>query len=113
MKNKLKYGEYYTENDFICIFENGEIVTTKAIGRMSKIIKRDLKIDFNFHMLRHTHATMLLEAGVNPKVVQERLGHSSVSITLDTYSHITTEFQKVAVSEFEKYLQKNKVSNLK
>lgn len=112
-KNKLKYGEYYTENDFICTFENGQIVTTKTISRVSKIIKRDLKIDFNFHMLRHTHATMLLEAGINPKVVQERLGHSTVSITLDTYSHITIEFQKTAVLEYEKYLQKNKVPNLK
>lgn len=110
-KNKLKYGEYYTENAFICTFENGEIVTTKTISRMSKIIKRDLKIDFNFHMLRHTHATMLLEAGISPKVVQERLGHSTVSITLDTYSHITIDFQKTAVSEYEKYLQKNKISH--
>lgn len=111
-ENKLRYGEYYNNNDFICTKENGDPVTTKTISRMSKMVER-YDIDFNFHMLRHTHATMLLEAGVNPKVVQERLGHSSVSITLDTYSHITTEFQKVAVSEFEKYLQKNKVSNLK
>lgn len=110
-KNKLKYGEYYTENNFICTFENGEVVTTKTIGRMSKIIKRDLKIDFNFHMLRHTHATMLLEAGINPKVVQERLGHSTVSITLDTYSHITIDFQKAAILEYEKYLQKNKIAH--
>lgn len=111
-ENKLRYGEYYTSNDFICTKENGDPVTTKTISRMSKMVKR-YDIDFNFHMLRHTHATMLLEAGVNPKVVQERLGHSTVSITLDTYSHITTEFQKIAVSEFEKYLQKNKIAHSK
>ncbi|ABR47060.1 phage integrase family protein [Alkaliphilus metalliredigens QYMF] len=110
-KNKLKYGKHYTENDFICTFENGEVVITKAIGRVSEIIIRDVKIDFNFHMLRHTHATMLLEAGINPKVVQERLGHSTVSITLDTYSHITIEFQKTAVLEYEKYLQKIKIAH--
>jgi len=110
-ENKLRYGEHFTNNNFICTYENGDVVTTKTIGRMSKIIKRDLEIDFNFHMLRHTHATMLLEAGINPKVVQERLGHSTVSITLDTYSHITTEFQKTAVLEYEKYLQKNKISH--
>ena len=40
-----------------------------------------------FHTLRHTGATLALAAGVNPKVVQERLGHSSVTLTLDTYSH--------------------------
>jgi hypothetical protein len=41
-----------------------------------------------FHDLRHAHASLLLAAGVHPKVVQERLGHSQVSVTLDTYSHV-------------------------
>ena len=39
------------------------------------------------HDLRHTHATLLLAAGVNPKLVSDRLGHSSVAFTLDTYAH--------------------------
>lgn len=43
---------------------------------------------FRFHDLRHSHATHLLRAGVHPKIVAERLGHSAVGITLDTYSHI-------------------------
>lgn len=47
--------------------------------------------------LRHTHATMLLEANVNPKIVSERLGHASVSLTLDTYSHILPTIQDAAV----------------
>ena len=42
-----------------------------------------------FHDLRHTHATLLLLAGINPKIVQERLGHASIDMTLDTYSHLT------------------------
>jgi integrase len=41
------------------------------------------------HGLRHTHATIALQANRNPKVVSERLGHANVSITLDTYSHVT------------------------
>jgi len=50
-----------------------------------------------FHDLRHTHATLLLQMGENPKVVQERLGHSNISTTLNTYSHVTpTMQQKVA-----------------
>ena len=40
-----------------------------------------------FHDLRHTHATLGLAAGIHPKVMQERLGHSSITITLDLYSH--------------------------
>ncbi|MEK5450980.1 tyrosine-type recombinase/integrase [Paenibacillus sp. FSL R7-0331] len=47
-----------------------------------------------FHDLRHTHATLLLKAGVHPKIVQERLGHSSINITLDTYSHILPNLQE-------------------
>ena len=51
---------------------------------------------FRFHDLRHTHATLLLSQGVHPKVVQERLGHSSVMMTLDTYSHVTPSLQAEA-----------------
>lgn len=46
-----------------------------------------------FHDLRHTHATLLLKAGVHPRVVQERLGHASVTITMDTYSHVLPSMQ--------------------
>jgi len=46
--------------------------------------------------LRHTHATLLLAEGVNPRVVQERLGHSQVSLTLGTYSHVLPDLQREA-----------------
>ena len=54
-----------------------------------------------FHDLRHTHATWLLEKGVHPKVVAERLGHSSIRITLDTYSHVIQGMQKIAVNKLD------------
>jgi Phage integrase family len=47
-----------------------------------------------FHDLRHSHATQLLLAGVHPKVAQERLGHSTISTTLDLYGHVTTTMQE-------------------
>lgn len=53
-----------------------------------------------FHDLRHTHATLLLRAGVNAKVVSERLGHSSVSFTLDTYAHVLPGMQSQAAEQF-------------
>ena len=53
------------------------------------------------HDLRHTHATLMMEQGVNPKVVSERLGHASVVITLDTYSHVLPNMQEDAVARFE------------
>ncbi len=48
------------------------------------------------HALRHTHTTLALRAGIHPKVVSERLGHASVSITLDTYSHAIPALQEEA-----------------
>ena len=57
---------------------------------------------FTFHGLRHTHATLLLQMGVNPKVVQERLGHSSIKVTMDTYSHVLPDMQRPAVDALNK-----------
>ena len=53
------------------------------------------------HDLRHTHATMLLRQGVHPKVVQERLGHANVGITLDTYSHVAPHMQEEAAERID------------
>src|SRR5262249_47623130 len=54
--------------------------------------------DRRFHDLRHTCATLLLLANVHPKVVSERLGHASIQITLDTYSHLLPTMQSTAVA---------------
>lgn len=59
---------------------------------------------FRIYDLRHTCATLLLKRGVSPKVVQERLGHSSVTLTLDTYSHVLPTMQQVAADELEAML---------
>ena len=56
------------------------------------------------HDLRHTAATLLLEAGIHPKVVQEMLGHSSVTLTLDTYSHVTPRLHQEAASAMQAIL---------
>ena len=55
--------------------------------------------EIRFHDLRHTSATLLLSAGVHPKVVQERLGHSQISLTLDTYSHVLPTLQEDAAEK--------------
>jgi len=52
-----------------------------------------------FHEVRHTYATLSLAAGISPKVVQERLGHSSVSITLDIHSHTIPSLQEDAAAK--------------
>src|SRR5215213_1377877 len=66
------------------------------------LLKRTgLPLDTRFHDLRHTCATLLLTKGVHPKIVQELLGHSSISITLDTYSHVLPNMQEQAVRAME------------
>ena len=56
------------------------------------------------HDLRHTHATLLLKAGVHPKIVSERLGHASVAVTLDLYSHVLPGLQEAAAEKFDRIL---------
>ena len=58
-----------------------------------------------FHDLRHSHATHLLAANVHPKIAQERLGHSNVSITLNTYSHVVLGMQRDAVAKVDAAIQ--------
>ena len=68
---------------------------------------QEAAIDGRFHDLRHTAATLLLSAGVHPKVVSERLGHASVNITLDTYSHILPDVQGEAADAMDRFLARS------
>jgi integrase len=54
-----------------------------------------------FHDARHTHASIMLKQGIHPKIVQERLGHASIEMTLDIYSHVTPGLQKAAAARFD------------
>ena len=54
-----------------------------------------------FHDLRHSHASLMLRRGIHPKIVSERLGHASISLTLDTYSHVLPGLQEAAALDFE------------
>ena len=60
---------------------------------------------FTFRGLRHTHAALLLQQEVNPKIVQERSGHSSIKATMDTYSHVLPDMQRQAVDAMERIFE--------
>lgn len=98
---RIKYGHWYRESNFICTKENGENITTESLKYLSRVVNYELKINFNFHSLRHTHATMLIENGANMKDVQNKLGHSKLSTTMDTYAHVTPNMQRQTVDIFE------------
>ncbi|WP_125573017.1 tyrosine-type recombinase/integrase [Levilactobacillus huananensis] len=67
-------------------------------------IQKELGLPFDFHSFRHTHATMLIENDTNIKKIQACLGHSRISTTLDTYSHITKKMSTETVDIFEKMM---------
>ena len=58
-------------------------------------------VNYGFHIFRHTHASLLLNAGIPYKELQYRLGHSTLAMTMDTYSHLSKDSNKKAVSYFE------------
>jgi len=74
-------GLVFTREDGTALHPEGLSATFERESRAAGLPR------IRLHDLRHTHATLALQAGVHPKVVSERLGHASVSITLDTYSH--------------------------
>ena len=73
---------------------------THEFARLVRRVKDDLP-RVRFHDLRHSHATQLLAAGAHPKIAQERLGHSTVGITLDLYSHVTENMQADAADRLD------------
>lgn len=97
VQEKLRLGSEYEDAGIVCAERDGFPMNP---GRLSKtfleIVRKTGVPRVRFHDLRHTHATLLLQQSINPKVVSERLGHASVSITLDTYSHVLPGMQAEA-----------------
>ncbi|QNV37557.1 tyrosine-type recombinase/integrase [Rothia terrae] len=96
----VKQDAYIFGNDSGGVRSPNE-VSRRWRRRMSAATQQGLDVPvIKLHDLRHTHATLLLQAGVHPKVVQERLGHSTITITLNTYSHVIPTMQRGAVDSF-------------
>lgn len=99
--NKLRFGESYINSNFVCTREKGIPLTTNSLKYLSYVVNKKLGVNFNFHSLRHTHATMLLEENSNLKDIQCRLGHSKLETTTDIYSHITKIIEDDTMNKFE------------
>lgn len=103
---RLKYGGAYKEHNMVFSQETGEFANPNATNALFTRFLRQMGLpQIRFHDLRHTHATILLQMGVNPKIVAERLGHSSVQITLDTYSHVTAPMKQDLSEQFSKAMK--------
>lgn len=135
-ENELKYDDYYTIHTLkeeidekgnimqrivpvqkcigdvmprvrmVCIAENGEYTSTDTFKFCSRVIHNELMLSFDFHSLRHTHATILIESGADVKDVQTRLGHNNITTTLQTYVHDTEVMAERSVDIFESATKK-------
>lgn len=104
-QNKLKYGNSYQDSDMVCTLENGKMINPKNLSRdFHRMLENNNLPVVRFHDLRHSHASLLVKLGVQPKVISERLGHSNISITMDLYSHVYSETDKKVANMFEKLL---------
>jgi integrase len=79
--------------------------TRDILDQLKALLKKAELPDIRFHDLRHSSATMLLAIGVHPKIVQEILGHSQISMTMDTYSHVLPTMQQEAMNKLNETLQ--------
>jgi integrase len=102
LKNKLLFGSVYNDLDLVFAQKNGKPFQPTELARnYRKMVNKSGLPYIRFHDLRHTHATLMLQQGIHPKVVSERLGHSTIGITMDTYTHVLPNMQKDAAHQFE------------
>ena len=106
LENKLLFGQVYYDLDLVFAQQNGKpIQPTEMARNYRKVVENSGLPYIRFHDLRHTHATLMLQKGVHPKVVSERLGHSTICITMDTYTHVLPNMQKEAALQFEQLIE--------
>lgn len=100
----LALGIRQTGDALVCCRADGEPLQPRSLTHQFAKLRKDMKgfPRIRFHDLRHTHATQLLADGIHPKVAQERLGHSTITTTMDLYSHVTDTMQADAATRLDK-----------
>jgi integrase len=99
---RLELGSVWEPNDYVFTNDVGRYLHPNSLTRQFTLaITRAGVPRIRFHDLRHTSATLLLAQGVHPKIVQERLGHANIAMTMDRYSHVTRDMQQQAAEALE------------
>ncbi|MGA7192309.1 MAG: tyrosine-type recombinase/integrase [Anaerolineales bacterium] len=112
MEERKLAGNAWTESDMIFPSTIGTPLDPSNLYHSFKRLLKEASLpDMRFHDLRHTAASLMLQQGVNPKVVQERLGHSDITLTLNTYSHVLPVMQDEAAEKLDELLTPIDVSN--
>jgi len=103
---RLVLGPAYEDSNLVFAWGNGHPLERGAVRSALKKIARSAGLTPpRFHDLRHTAATLMLVSGVHPKIVSERLGHATIAITLDTYSHVLPDMQRDAANLLDAILR--------
>ena len=128
-KAKVYYAEHYTHLYInkdrqlntvedgspvypVMVHENGEFIIPRSMQHTSGVIHKQLEYtEFDFHSLRHTHASFLAENDVSPKYLQNRMGHANLQVTMKFYLHLTEKMQEKGVSLIDKLYQSNDVGD--
>jgi integrase len=97
---------YAADEDLVCAREDGSIWNPDTFTADFAKLARKAGLKIRLHDLRHSHATQLLGQGIHPKIVSERLGHSTVGITLDIYSHVLPGMQEDAALKMDNVLHR-------
>ncbi|MFM1655638.1 tyrosine-type recombinase/integrase [Brevibacillus sp. B_LB10_24] len=106
LQERVALGPAYENNDLVVCTKFGGPVTQRAIQKVwTSFLKKTGAPKITFHDLRHTHASLLIKQGVHIKVISERLGHSSVSITMDTYGHLMPNMQEDAAAGLDSIIK--------
>ena len=104
---KQKAGAFWQEHDYVFCSPTGTYLGPghNALVQLKKLLEKAGLPDIRFHDLRHSAATMLLMMDVHPKIVQEILGHSEISMTMDIYSHVLPTMQRDAMDKLHDALK--------
>lgn len=110
MEERLMRGAAWHESGMVFVRADGSPLHPDRVTKLFEgLVERSSLPRIRLHDTRHTHATLALRAGVHPKVVSDRLGHSSTTVTLDTYSHVVPGLQEEAASVVASLFLKPKV----
>jgi integrase len=104
---KLQKGILYVENQFIFARNDGHPQLRKVVETRLKRLLKKAGIDKNItpHSFRHTHTSLLIEAGVGVKEIQQRLGHTDINTTMNIYAHMTANMEEKASHQFSKLMK--------
>ncbi len=104
LRQSLDYPPLSEENMVFSHYDGSLLLPNTVTHAWIKLTRKCGLAGVRLHDSRHTHASLLLKQGVHPKIVQERLGHGSIQITLDTYSHVAPGLQQAAANKFDDIL---------